>query len=128
MAFKKDGFIVLPSLFSKTEQKVLFQVHDKLTDHPENTFSTSHWSKDQVYRTQVHESLNDVLSSKIQPYLNDYKSVYSYFLVKHPGKSAADLLASIGKFRKPNTERKAPQNTASTSNTTVPAKLQFNSN
>ena len=87
-AFELEGYVKIP-LLNETEIAWFQRAHSSINKPDLNhTFYTSHWSLDIDYRREINDLLKDRLSQKALPLFDDYKSVYSYFLVKHSSKES----------------------------------------
>ena len=83
--FSREGFTIQPLLNESEIQKCFELFQQSSNTELSQPFYTSHWSKDEQYRRKIDAALRPLLAPKALQFLNDYKPVYSYFLVKNPG-------------------------------------------
>jgi ectoine hydroxylase-related dioxygenase (phytanoyl-CoA dioxygenase family) len=85
--FKTDGYCVVKNLFTQQTLKLIednyFRLEGKAgLDIP---FSTTHWSSNDLYRREVHQSVSDLVFPVVTGLLPNYKNILGYYLVKKHG-------------------------------------------
>jgi hypothetical protein len=82
--FSRDGYVVIP-LLEPASIRALEEIYARVPQGSDSTFYTSHWNRDEAYRKNLNALIKPLMDGCITPLMQKYKSVLSYFLVKHPG-------------------------------------------
>ncbi|HWB62929.1 MAG TPA: phytanoyl-CoA dioxygenase family protein, partial [Chitinophagales bacterium] len=82
-----EGYVVVNVLDSEAVQQLL-AIHKNTDPVYEKGFYTSHMKRDVNYRSAIHRQVSKILAPKVLSYLENYKDIYGYFLVKQPGEGS----------------------------------------
>lgn len=82
--FLNDGFIVLYNFFNEIEISNLTEIYLNNLPNCNKTFYTTQWITDREYKKGIYSLINSVINEKMLQLFKNYRSVYSYFMVKHP--------------------------------------------
>ena len=92
--FDQKGYVLLPSLLNGEQLDILSSLFIKFQAEVEGAFYTTHFSKDIIYKKQVHDTIVAVVFPQSATYLNNIVPLFGNFMVKNVDREfAMDLHA-----------------------------------
>jgi ectoine hydroxylase-related dioxygenase (phytanoyl-CoA dioxygenase family) len=79
--FEQLGYLHVPGMLDSTTLQTIRAHFDTLTDQSFD-FYTSNWVADESYKRSTHDFLKPILDNATTPYLKNFRSVFSYYLIK----------------------------------------------
>lgn len=79
--FRKNGFVVIPSFWNRQTLEAASVFFAGL-EQVDLSFYTSQWVNDAAYKKKVNNFLKPMLDEAAANILNNFRSVYSYYLIK----------------------------------------------
>ena len=83
-SFLNDGFLVIYNAFDITTLDKLQEIYSNNIPDCNKTFYTTQWIDSPGYKSRISTKISAEINSVLLSFLNNYKSVFSYFMVKHP--------------------------------------------
>jgi ectoine hydroxylase-related dioxygenase (phytanoyl-CoA dioxygenase family) len=80
--FLHDGFIVIYNFFEPKEVDILFKLYTATIPNIDKSFYATHWISDVSYKRMISEKIGEITTTKLLSLLTDFRSVFSYFMVK----------------------------------------------
>lgn len=80
-SFLKNGFIVVNLIDHSSCQKLLC-FYDQNPNTDTGKFHSTHFSKDRVYKKEVHQKIIAVYKTSLDQYLENFKPLFANFMVK----------------------------------------------
>ena len=90
-SFERNGFLHVRGMLDHATLKIIRTHYDSLADQSFD-FYTSNWVADEAYKRATNDFLKPILDQATAPYLTDFRSVFSYYLIK---KSAENTKVAI---------------------------------
>jgi hypothetical protein len=81
--FEQKGYILFSSLLSASEIDTLNTLFAKFQNECNGSFHTSHFSTDEIYKRQVHDTITHLVFPKAAPYLNNFLPLFGNFMIKN---------------------------------------------
>lgn len=86
--FQKDfddkGYVLIPSLLSHQEINLLLRLFEEFQSQCAEAFHSTHFSKDTLYKRQVHDTISKLVAPNSAVYLNSFEPLFGNFMVKNP--------------------------------------------
>lgn len=85
-SFVQEGYCHIPGLVNQAEIAKLYKVFTEFAENNniQGSFYTTHWLESEQARRDIHTGVTEILLPLVNKYLNNYKSIFGYFLVKKP--------------------------------------------
>jgi hypothetical protein len=81
--FEQKGYVLLSSLLNAEEIKTLNGLFAKFRNEYSGAFHTSHFSTDEIYKKQVHDTIAELVFPKASPLLNSFSPIFGNFMIKN---------------------------------------------
>ena len=82
--FKRKGFVTLPGLLNAEDVQNLYAVFKKYSSEYDAPFHTTHFSTNVNYKQEAHAAISEVVFSRVEKWMNNYKPLFGNFMVKLP--------------------------------------------
>ncbi len=84
--FADKGYVIIPGLIDAGDISNLLMTFQKFEKDISEPFHTSHFSKDMAYKTNVHNTIIEIVYPKVAAYLKSYVPAFGNFMIKKPTK------------------------------------------
>lgn len=90
-SFKEHGFVVVPFL-NESQIQELHQLYQKLYPQGVEGFFSTTFAQNPEHRAEVNRSIRKICTARMDELFVDYKTFFSSFIVKSPGKNSELIL------------------------------------
>lgn len=93
-AFVNDGYCHIPRFVNQAEIDLLYKVFEAFAENNniQGNFYTTHWLESAEARMSIHKGVTEILLPIANNYLNNFRSIFGYFLVKKNGGANATTI------------------------------------